>query len=131
MFAASALFGVMMRFGSNHVEGGIEDLLRQLPGVVSVEVMVYADQPAHRIVHLRDWHFVPRDLFALDNPDGSYAEFLQQVDAVQQEQMVVLRCLIKDHGLRRVFAEGLTPENGSRRCGTWRRRKSQNSVSCW
>jgi len=31
------------------------------------------------------------------------------VAAVQAEQMVVLRCLIRHHGLRKVYAEGLTP----------------------
>jgi hypothetical protein len=51
LFAASALFAVMMRFGSNHGEGRMEGMLRQLPGVVQVEVAVRADQPTHRIVH--------------------------------------------------------------------------------
>jgi hypothetical protein len=87
------------------------DLLRQLPGVVQVEVAVRAEQPTHRIVHLRDWHFVPRDLYALDSNDEPYEQFLQKVDAVQQEQMTLLRCLIRDRGLRRVFAEGMTAED--------------------
>src|SRR5438876_1052181 len=39
------------------------DLLRQLPGVAEVEVLVACPKPTHRIVHLRDWHFVPRDLY--------------------------------------------------------------------
>jgi hypothetical protein len=40
-------------------------------GCPQVEVAVHPEQPTHRIVHLRDWHFVPRDLYALNNPDGS------------------------------------------------------------
>src|SRR5262249_17434730 len=48
-----------------------ELLLRQLPGVVRVEVAVRAEQPTHRIVHLRDWHFVPRDLYARDRRDSA------------------------------------------------------------
>jgi hypothetical protein len=42
------------------------DLLRQLPGVVEVEALVSPAKPTRRIIHLRDWHFVPEDLFALD-----------------------------------------------------------------
>jgi hypothetical protein len=42
------------------------DILRQLPGVADVDVLVSAPKPTHRIIHLRDWHHVPLDLFALD-----------------------------------------------------------------
>jgi hypothetical protein len=42
------------------------DILRQLPGVADVEVLVSSPKPTHRIIQLRDWHFVPRHLFALD-----------------------------------------------------------------
>jgi hypothetical protein len=100
-----------VEFHADHAEGEFDDQLRQLPGVVRVEVLVHADQPTHRIVHLRDWHFVPRDLYALDTNDEPYEKFLQKVDAVQQEQMALLRCLIKHHGLRRVFAEGFAPKD--------------------
>src|SRR4051794_34184642 len=40
----------------------VADLLKHLPGVTQVEVMVTAKKPTARIVHLRDWHFVPKDL---------------------------------------------------------------------
>jgi hypothetical protein len=42
------------------------DILRQLPGVAEVEVLVETPQASHRIIQLRDWHYVPPDLFALD-----------------------------------------------------------------
>jgi hypothetical protein len=42
------------------------DLLRQLPGVASVEVVPAEGKPARRLIHLRDFHYVPRDLFALE-----------------------------------------------------------------
>jgi hypothetical protein len=45
------------------------EILRQLPGVVDVSALVTCDKPTHRIIHLRDWHHVPRDLFALDLND--------------------------------------------------------------
>jgi hypothetical protein len=96
------------------------DLLRHLPGVVQVEVGVPSEKPTCRVVHLRDWHFVPRNLFAIDienathrqlttdEIDRQYQEFLEQVDAVQLEQMELLRCLIKGHGLKHIYLEGLT-----------------------
>lgn len=99
------------------------DLFRQLPGVDAVEVAVRADSPARRIVHLRDWHYVPNDLFAADvqtaagrvltaaEVDRLYERHLLEVEAVQLEQVAVLRCLIRHHGLRRVYAEGLTPKD--------------------
>jgi hypothetical protein len=94
------------------------DILRELPGVADVEVLVKAPKPTHRVIHVRDWHFVSRDAFALDfeqtigKPlsDQDYREHLLQVELVQLEQAAVLRCLIKHHGLKRVLAEGLTAE---------------------
>jgi len=99
------------------------DLLRQLPGAVQVEVSDSAEKPTCRIVHLRDWHFVPKDLYALDlknahvrelseqEIDRLHQELLLEVEAVQFEQMALLRCLIKHHGLKRIYSEGLTPND--------------------
>ena len=94
-------------------------MLRGLPGVVEVEVEVgvKVEKPTQRIIHLRDWHFVPKDLFALDVGKGAtaqeidrlYREHLLEVEVVQMEQMALLRCLIRHHGLKTVFCEGLTP----------------------
>ena len=42
------------------------DALRLLPGAAEVEVLVTTAHPVRRIIHVRDWHFVPRDLYALD-----------------------------------------------------------------
>lgn len=99
----------------------VVELLRQLPGVVQVEVAVMAAKPKSRIIHLRDWHFIPWELFALDMKevhgrnladdeiDRLYQEFLLEVELVQIEQMAVLRCLIHHHGLKRVHSEGFSP----------------------
>jgi hypothetical protein len=98
------------------------DILRQLPGVVDVEVLVQPKSPTHRLVHLRDWHYLPPDLAALDirqaadkhlsdeEVDALYREFILQVELVQLQQIDLLRCLIRHHGLKRVLAEGLTPK---------------------
>lgn len=97
------------------------DILRQLPGVAEVEVLVRAPKPTHRIIHLRDWHYVPRELFALDarqqagrplsdeDVDKLHRKQLLGIELVQLEQTTILRCLVKHHGLKRVLSEGLTP----------------------
>jgi hypothetical protein len=108
----------------------VADLLRQVPGVVQVEIGVAAKKPTSRIVHLRDYHFVSKELYALDMKqaqgreltteeiDRLHQELLLEVELVQIEQMAVLRCLIKHHGLNKVFSEGLAakdlPDNRER-----------------
>lgn len=100
----------------------VADLLRRLPGVVQVDVSVAADKPTSRIIHLRDWHYVPKELYALDMKsahhreltddeiDRLHRELLLEVELVQVEQMAVLRCLVKHHGLKKVFSEGFSPK---------------------
>jgi hypothetical protein len=97
-----------------------EDLLRGLPGVAEVERLVTPKKPTRRIVHLRDLHLVPRDLFALDvrqaagkelsdaHVDRQYEQHLLETELVQIEQTAILRCLARHHGLRKVRLEGLT-----------------------
>lgn len=108
--------------------GGLDDLgtnapdiLRQLPGVASVEVLVVAEKPTHRIIQLRDWHVVPLDLYALDLRQAAgrnvsdeeirqrHQGLLLEAELVQMDQEALLRCLVRHHGLKRVLAEGLTP----------------------
>jgi hypothetical protein len=96
------------------------DILRQLPGVVSVEVVPADGKPARRLIHLRDFHYVTRDLFALElrgqgaiaeeEIEVRYQEHLLQVEMVQLEHLALLRCLAKHHALRRVHVEGMAPE---------------------
>jgi hypothetical protein len=99
-----------------------EDLIAQLPGVARVEVLARATNPTNRIVHLRDWHFVPGDLYALglqtaagrplskEAIDRPHQGHLLEVRAAQIEQAAAPRCLARHHGLKRPFAEGLTPK---------------------
>lgn len=104
------------------IDSPVADLLWRLPGVVYVEVGVAAAKPTSRIIHLRDWHSVPKELYALDMKsvhgreltddeiDRLHQELLLQVELVQVEQMAVLRCLVKHHGLKKVLAEGFSPK---------------------
>src|SRR5262249_13427466 len=67
----------------------------------------------------------PRDLLAVElrslrgrslteaEVDAAYTEHLLQVELVQLEHLAILRCLAKHHGLRRVFAEGLTAQESA------------------
>jgi hypothetical protein len=107
------------------ITGRIDDLttdaaaiLRQLPGVVRVDVAVQVEKPRQRIIHVRDGPLIPGDRFAAqgraqpflgdDQLDLLYDQHLVEVEQVQAEQIVLLRCLVKHHGLRAVFAEGLS-----------------------
>lgn len=108
------------------VPGRIDDLtvravqlLQKLPGVIGIEVPSLTGPRTARIIHLKDWHFVSKEMFATDLRDQSdaisneeidsqYEAFLQHVEAVQIEQTTLLRCLIQHHGLKQVFSEGLT-----------------------
>src|SRR5262249_12756797 len=73
------------------LNGPAADLLRQLADVV---VLVRAEEPTHRIVHVRDWPFVPLDLFrqTVGRPlseEGAAAlhrAHVLEVELVQREQ---------------------------------------------
>jgi uncharacterized membrane protein YccC len=84
-----------------------------------VEILVSVAKPTARIIHLADWHCVPKELFAADleqaygrklteaERDAAYRQLLLQVE-VQAQQIGLLRCLVKHHGLKSVFKEGVT-----------------------
>lgn len=96
------------------------ELLRGLPGVIQVDASVQVEKPTNRIIQLRDWHFVPKELFVIDmnqahgrllSPneiDVLYEQHLLEVELVQLEQIAALRCLIKHHRLKTVLAEGFS-----------------------
>jgi hypothetical protein len=42
--------------------------------------------------------------------EAGYRRLLQEVELVQLDQERLLRALVRHHGLRRLLAEGLTPE---------------------
>lgn len=119
---AVAKYAPAIKTRIDDLDSPVVDLLRGLPGIVQVEVGVAVKKPTSRIIHLRDWHYVPKDLYALDMKevhgreltadeiDRLHRELLLEVELVQIEQMAILRCLIKHHGLKRVFSEGFSPK---------------------
>jgi hypothetical protein len=87
---------------------------RALPGVAKAEALVATKHPAQRLIHIRDWHYVRRELLGKgvmprDMP-RVFEEQLFQIELVQIDQMALLRALIRHHGLKSVCVEGLAPE---------------------
>lgn len=97
--------------------------LRKLPEVHSVTSTPKKTNPKQIIIHLLNWHYVSKEDFAADLSDSEdgklseaeidkqYLEFLNDVKAIQKEQKKILRYLIKKHGIRSVYIEGLTEKN--------------------
>src|SRR6266542_970139 len=94
----------------------VEPIIKGLPDVEKV-VVAGAKNPAKRIIHITDWHFVDKDDFRIDIEHAHakkltdaefnemYRELLLEVEMAQAEQMGLIRCL-PHHGLRAVFSEG-------------------------
>jgi hypothetical protein len=89
---------------------GIVHELRGLPEVARVDYSGPMDATL-TVVHLRDWHFVPKDLAKLEGLD--YPASLDKVERVQSDEITIARFLIRRHDLRVVFSEGLTKETMS------------------
>lgn len=105
-FALSVAFLTTWRLWPRTPEIVVE--LRRLPAVRNV---LYAGPRDARltIVHLLDHHFVPRDQCARAGIDFEANNRI--VQAVQREQVAVLRYLIERHGIQAVHLEGLTDES--------------------
>ena len=103
------------------LEISAEDILKSLPGVMSVERTAIGNNISKRIIHLRDWHFVSESDFAKDlrsketlsdaQISSLYAAFLLEVELVQVQQQAILELLRRHHGLDHVCIEGLTEKD--------------------
>jgi hypothetical protein len=110
-----AASGIALFFANPRpVAGRIDDLsvpakalLAQLPGVAKVEVTVAGERG--RLVHVLDWHFVPKEMLALEGRD--FDEHLGEVTRVQKQQGFLVARLIESHGLTEVFVEGVTEKD--------------------
>lgn len=92
-----------------------------LPSIAAVSVPIDPPESRMTILHLADWHFVPFDVFAVDERahdsnvseerlQERYEEFLTEVEAVQVQQRTVLDHLIEHHDLQVVYLERVTDE---------------------
>jgi hypothetical protein len=88
----AALIGALAVFSFWPSPPPIVASLRQLPEIAKVE---YTGQPgaALTVIHMRDWHYVPRDLCRLDGID--FDANLDAVEKVQADQLAVARYLIQ------------------------------------
>jgi hypothetical protein len=87
--------------------------------LVALCAAVSSSAPANQrclvVHHLRDWHYIPKELFARDTGltgselDTAWAEYLDGVEAAQAEQVPVLRELVS-RGVQVVYLEGVTRE---------------------
>lgn len=96
--------------------------LPPLPVVASVKTVVQCDEPKLTIIHVRDWHFVDRERFAIDVRDESDTELTDAdvaelfeghrvaVEVIQKQQKRVLRKLVKKLKIKQVYHEGFTAE---------------------
>jgi hypothetical protein len=94
------------------------DILRQLPGVAAVQVKIPVARPKHRIVHITDYRLLPADRFLEEQEEQAGRTFAQwerdrrlkiferEIELVQLEQLIVLKCLAKRHGLKEIWAKG-------------------------
>lgn len=81
--------------------------LRALPEVANVSYQGPADADLV-VIHLRDVHFVPRELAALDGID--FDENTALVEKIQADELAIARFLIKSQDIRTVYSEGISKQ---------------------
>jgi hypothetical protein len=101
--------------------------LRQAPHVARVEAPVRPHDATRRIIHVLDYHWVPRELYEGPEP---YEEHLADVAAVQAEQVPLLRHLATRFALKAVYLEGLTAETAAayRERVAWLRQTDRKTI---
>jgi len=116
---------ILLAFAGAPTQASVGDLvsgLRAVPNVVHVSVHGNAVDSAGTIIHIRNWHYLPLELFAADilaqsdedieteEIERRFRDFLDEVEAVQKQQVTVLAWLAK-RGHRNVWVEGLTDDS--------------------
>lgn len=81
--------------------------IRALPNYHWADVLVKGLKPDFQIVQIQNSHFVDRKRFEADG-GRDWEAFLKSVEAVQEQQIEVLKRLRDDYGVKAVFLEGLT-----------------------
>ena len=91
----------------------ISAFLAELRGIESVDE-TEIDSPSRRLVHLVDRSLPTKEQFLVclrsladggvstDQRDALYQDYVQQIALKHIEQLTILKCLVKHHGLRRV-----------------------------
>ena len=113
-------FGDAMRLLSK--ESNVERTFDTPGGLWSVNRKPDPENQKREVIHVGDWHYIPRDTFAADllanrsnysadEIDDLYSEHLADVEAVQAEQVEQLKSLIRHRDLKHVWVEGLAHED--------------------
>jgi hypothetical protein len=100
-------------------QSGFLDNLRSAEGVMRVERLVSVPQPACRIIHIADYHWISMEDLAVDLRDqvpnvtdadieDEYRRITSVARRVQANQLRFIRWLSKRHGVRIIHLEGLT-----------------------
>src|SRR5262249_28919653 len=119
LLAFAALFAWRLWSPRQHppADDDLARLLDGLPHVASVEGDV-TGRPERVVVHLRDWHLLPRDAFdkdvkaaagrdlSKDELDRLYAEHQGAVEKVQKQLDAVIRKLAARQRVLPVYVEG-------------------------
>ena len=115
-------FAIVALNGSTVLAQISMEQLEKFPKVKQVDAAGEKNAPC-QVIHLLNYHFVSRELFAADLEDRlqkrlsrielnkEYRNFLDRVEEVQEDQIIVLRQLISDQGVKEVYYEGVTQEN--------------------
>lgn len=90
-----------------HKELLTESELRALPNIRGMDSLSIGSKPDFQIIHIRNWHFVDCKAFEADG-GKDWEAFLKSVEAVQEQQIEVLKHLRDNHGIKAVFLEGMT-----------------------
>jgi hypothetical protein len=82
-------------------------LLSGLPGVARVVRSGPEHKPSVRIVQLCSAPLPPARMQRAGTDSAAYLDQLARTDALQEQQVTVLRCLARHHGVKAIHAEGL------------------------
>jgi len=105
LFAALCLFLGFMLWPKEPPAIVLE--LRAMPEAARVEYSGEADADL-TVVHLCDWNYVPRALCELEGI--SFDDVCNVAAAVQKSELAIARQLIKAHGIKAVYSEGLSEQ---------------------
>jgi hypothetical protein len=98
------VFSVCLASGAGALPASTScEAIRELPYVAKAEVVVKVERPKHRIIRLRDLHFVPKDVLAKDLRDQQKDITDDEIKEVQKNQFEFLKRL----GLKQIHLEGL------------------------
>src|SRR5215469_2677809 len=63
-----------------------EEILAFSPDIAKIEVLVNVSAPRRRIIHIADWHFLPREKYRMMQSPPSekgYSEYVRRVEELQ------------------------------------------------